>query len=311
MELRTQQPTRTVEQVCRRAVGRIGLALALAFCLSQGVALGLSLWLEGFAAASLENDWVSLGISVLPIYLLGLPLVFLLTRRLPAAYPTELHRVGVGGTAAFGAAVYALSYGAQLLTLGAMGLLSSLTGREYSNALEQMMTQTTPAVFLIVGLLAPLMEEVLFRFILLRRLLPYGRTFGVVASALLFSLFHGNFYQFGYAFAVGLALGYITVRTGSILHAAVMHICFNTYSNVMSLALERCPEAAGGLALVPLALAVAGVVVLVAKRKTIAYHLRLAPAAPGRTLFQLVKSPGMWLCFGVCVGMAVYLLFVL
>ncbi len=298
----------TVQCACRRAVGRIGLAVALSFCLSQGATLCLGLWLQGFAPAALQNDWVSLGVSVLPIYLLAIPLVWLMVGRLPAAYPLETRRLGFGTTLAFAAAVYALAYGAQVVTLGLLDGLGRLAGREFVNALDEVIGTSSAATFLVVGLLGPLMEEFLFRVVLLRRLLPYGRTFAVVTSALLFGLYHGNFFQMGYAFAIGLALGYITVRTGSVLHAACMHIFVNSYSNLMAFVLERYPAAGTVMALVPMGLALAGVVVLAAKHRTIAYHLRPAPLPPTKTLPLLLKSPAMWLCAMVCCGAAVYLL---
>ncbi len=311
MKTYSYDPALGVLKACRKAVGRIGLAMMLAFAVSQGVGLGLILWLEKIAPASLENSWVNLGTATLPIYLLGIPLVFLMIRRLPAAYPLEIHPVGVGGTAAFAVSVYGLFYAAQMATLAAVELLSRLTERNYSNALDELTSTTTAATFVIVGLLGPIMEELLFRGLILRRLLPYGRTFAIVTSALMFGLFHGNFFQMGYAFTIGLGLGYITVRTGSMVHAVVMHVCFNTYSSLLAFMLEKNPAAATAGSLVILAAAVVGWVVLFLKRKTIAYHMRPAPVEPERTLLQMLKSPGMWLYALICTAMAIYILIVL
>lgn len=297
-----------VVKSCRRALGRIGAALALAFVLSQGTALGLVLLLERAAPASLDNQWVSLAVGTLPIYLLGMPLAALVMRKMPAAYPMEIHRVGFGGTAAFVMVTYTLFYVSQTATLMGMEVLERLTSRDYANALNQLVEPTSAATFVVVGLLGPIMEELLFRGMILRRLLPYGRVFAIVVSAVTFALFHGNFFQMGYAFAVGLALAYITVRTGSMTYAVVMHIWFNTYSTFLGFMLEKNEMAATAGSAVILAAAVGGVIVLLRKRKTIAYHLRPAPVAAERTLAQAIKSPGMWIYALLCVGAGVYFL---
>ena len=71
--------------------------------------------------------------------------------------------------------------------------------------------------------------------------------------------------------------------------------------------LEDCPTAATVAGVVLMAASLAGVVVLVWKRKTIAYHLRPAPADQGRCLMQVVKSPGVWLFVLVCLGLSIWL----
>jgi len=294
---------------CRKALGRIGLALALAFALSQGAALGLVLLLDRAAPGSMDNQWVSIAVGTLPIYILGVPVAALVMRKMPAAYPLEIHRLGFGGTVAFVLGVYTLFYISQTATLAGMEVLERLTSRDYVNALDQLVEPTSPATFVVVGLLGPIMEEWLFRGLVLRRLLPYGRVFAVVVSAGMFSLFHGNFFQMGYAFAVGLALAYVTVRTGSMVYAVIMHVWFNTYSTFLAFMLEKSEIAAtAGAALIMLA-AAAGAVVLWHKRKTIAYHLRPTPIKPEKTLLQLIKSPGIWLFALLCVGAGIYFLF--
>ena len=84
----------------------------------------------------------------------------------------------------------------------------------------------TLSMFLYMGLAAPIVEELLFRGLILRGLEPYGKRFAIVASSLLFGLFHGNLVQSPYAFAVGLVLGY-TAMEYSITWAMVLHMLNN------------------------------------------------------------------------------------
>ena len=82
------------------------------------------------------------------------------------------------------------------------------------------------SMFLYAGLLAPIAEEILFRGLILRNLLPYGKKIAVFISALLFGLYHGNIVQTPFAFAVGLVLGYVAVEY-SIVWAMALHMFNN------------------------------------------------------------------------------------
>lgn len=82
-----------------------------------------------------------------------------------------------------------------------------------------------PLGLLVVGILAPVSEEMVFRGAILRRLLScYASPWLAIAvSAVLFGLVHGNVPQFVHATVVGLFLGWVYWRTGSILPGLVVH----------------------------------------------------------------------------------------
>lgn len=84
----------------------------------------------------------------------------------------------------------------------------------------------TFSMFLYMGLGAPIVEELVFRGLILRGLEPYGKRFAILVSAILFGLFHGNLVQSPYAFVVGLVLGY-TAMEYSVVWAMVLHMLNN------------------------------------------------------------------------------------
>ena len=75
---------------------------------------------------------------------------------------------------------------------------------------------TTVGMILYVAVFAPLLEEVLFRGLVLKNLLPYGKKFAIFISSLLFSLIHGSIIQMPFAFLTGLILGYAAAEYGLI-----------------------------------------------------------------------------------------------
>lgn len=85
-------------------------------------------------------------------------------------------------------------------------------------------------------LLAPVTEELLYRGFVLKALSTVSVRFGIIASALLFGMMHGNFGQFLLAVLAGLFLAKIDVRHNSLLPSMLVHIAINTCSVLLDLA---------------------------------------------------------------------------
>ena len=93
---------------------------------------------------------------------------------------------------------------------GLLNALLSPLGVDITASVEAATMQSSSVSMLLYGcLVAPLTEELLFRGLIQGMLRPYGKRFGIIASAFLFGMYHGNLVQTPYAFAVGLVLGYV------------------------------------------------------------------------------------------------------
>jgi uncharacterized protein len=92
-----------------------------------------------------------------------------------------------------------------------------------------------------VVIIAPVVEELIFRGVIMTGFMRnYKIGYAIFFSALMFALFHLNPWQFPAAFMLGLALGWIRFRTGSILaciagHAIHNGLVFITVSNYQAL----------------------------------------------------------------------------
>ena len=82
-------------------------------------------------------------------------------------------------------------------------------------------------------LLAPIVEELVFRKLFCDRLLPLGEGYAILLSSVIFGLVHGNFYQFFYAFFVGLVFSTIYVKTGRIRYTVIYHMIVNFLGGVV------------------------------------------------------------------------------
>ena len=78
-------------------------------------------------------------------------------------------------------------------------------------------------------ILAPLLEEMLFRGVILRAfLLQYRRRQAFLYSAAIFGLAHLNIYQFTIGFVIGLLLAWLYERTQSLWPCILLHAAYNS-----------------------------------------------------------------------------------
>lgn len=78
-----------------------------------------------------------------------------------------------------------------------------------------------------------ILEEFAFRGIVTGILKPFGEGFSIIACASLFALLHGNFEQIAFAFLVGLVLGFVRIRTGSLILCMAIH-AINNFVAIMA-----------------------------------------------------------------------------
>jgi len=116
-----------------------------------------------------------------------------------------------------------------------------------------------------VGIVAPVAEEFLMRGVILNRLLGYVRVLpAILIQAALFGILHMNLLQGLYAGVLGLLLGYVYVKYGSLLMTIIFHITLNTLSVLL-------PESFGAgvnplLIVIPAVLLTAGTFGLMMRR---------------------------------------------
>lgn len=101
--------------------------------------------------------------------------------------------------------------------------------------LESIMRE--PAGYMAIGMLGPVAEEVVFRGAVLRALLQAmpsrSHWVAIFISAVLFGAIHMNMAQFVHAMPIGLLLGWMYYRTGSVIPGVLFHWINNTVAYVV------------------------------------------------------------------------------
>lgn len=130
-----------------------------------------------------------------------------------------------------------------LFSLGTIIPLSFLyeqLGIEMDENTQQIITSMMkePWGYVAIGILAPLAEEVVFRGAILRTLLGImskkNHWVAIMISAAIFGVVHANLAQFINALLMGLLLGWMYYRTGSLVPGILLHWVNNTMAYVLT-----------------------------------------------------------------------------
>ncbi len=135
-----------------------------------------------------------------------------------------------------------LTLAAVTLLLGAVGVESPAIAHDLLYAIRDGSPTVRAGLIAAAVLIAPLIEEIVFRGIIqsgLRQAGVVARPWhAIVATAALFALIHGNvaYQAWPGLFVLALGLGYVYERTGSLWSSILIHAIFNALNIAMVLA---------------------------------------------------------------------------
>lgn len=253
----------------------IALALTVYILLTSALQIGLALISkELLLDVKLSSETYMFLLVSLPQYAVAFPVTYLIIRALPRSTAGGITLKPVN-LLSYAAVAFALMYVGNLLGTGLMAAYDAILGTQSINVAEALVTQTSPLYNLLsVAILAPIFEELLFRRFIMDRILPYGELNACIFSALTFALFHGNFFQFFYAFGIGLLFAYIYAKTRNVLYPMLLHAIINLMGGVVSVAVINSGSNVFAMAYgyAVLLLLAAGVVLLVRHRKDVKFQ---------------------------------------
>ncbi len=187
----------------------------------------------------MQKGWYQAAVSFLPIHAVAMPLSLLLFRLGTSEPPKKGHMSPLAwlGTLCI---CLALTYIGNFIGSAVNTVIGFLRGFPPQNNLADL-TSATPfwANLLFIGILAPILEEIFYRKLVLDRLRRFGDVPAILISAILFGLIHGNFGQFFYAAMMGMVFGFIYLKTGSLRYTVSLHMAINIWGAVLSTELLR------------------------------------------------------------------------
>lgn len=215
----------------------VGGCLLVYFLLQNVFVLGLRLF--GLYDAFYGNAAFQYAASALFVTAgcLGVPFFFMSCRRgslsyrrvLPFNAPADKERSLYTVLACF-----ALCLGANYVAVYFDAVLNGVgIGTAESEVAVSRGTADTLLNFLCAAVVAPLVEEFVFRGVIMQPLRRFGNGFAVVASALIFGLSHGGPSNILFAFLAGLAMGFAVIATQSLWVGIAVHFLNNFYAVAM------------------------------------------------------------------------------
>lgn len=257
----------------KKVFNRIGLAIFASMILVniiQVVFLGI---IGVVNQELLSAPWINYAAIAISFYLIGFPVFYLMIKKLPEEEKRESRTLGVFEVIKICFMSYSLVYIVNLLTNLLMMLIAVFKGSEVTNPLVNVIEGSNWIWSLIfAGILSPIIEEMMFRGVMLNKLRRYGDKVAIITTAILFGLFHANFSQFFYAVALGMIFAYVTLKTGTIKYSIILHIVVNMMGGVILPAVIGDGSnlvAVGCVGLVLLAIVIVGLVLLIKNRKNI------------------------------------------
>ncbi|WP_276956671.1 CPBP family intramembrane glutamic endopeptidase [Methanobrevibacter woesei] len=122
-----------------------------------------------------------------------------------------------------------------LIRLTITEILGNLIQSEIANPIvETIDSSSIYTNLLLMVIMAPIFEEIIFRKLLIDRTIKYGKGVSILLSALIFGLFHGNLNQFFYAFLIGGFFAYVYIKTGKIIYTILLHLTVNFFGSIIS-----------------------------------------------------------------------------
>lgn len=182
------------------------------------------------------ESWANFLQIIIPTYCIAFPVLCLLVCKMPKVQ-IEKKKMGfwkivltvIIGSGICGVGMVIGTVVGELITLP-FGVSAS-----DNNSLGNLMIMSDPFWrILTVGILAPIFEELIFRKLLIDRVIKYGEFCAIMMSGIMFGLFHGNFAQFFFATGLGMLFAFVYARTGKIWYTILLHMVVNMTTSVIT-----------------------------------------------------------------------------
>lgn len=257
----------------KKVFNRIGLAIFVSMILVNIIQVVFFGIIGVVNQELLSAPWINYAGIAISFYLIGFPVFYLMIKNLPEEEKRESKTLGVFEVIKICFMSYSIVYIVNFLTNILMMLIAVIKGSEVTNPLVNMLEGSNWIWSLIfAGILSPIIEEMMFRGVMLNKLRRYGDKVAIITTAILFGLFHANFSQFFYAVALGIVFAYVTLKTGTIKYSIILHIIVNMMGSVILPAVIGDGSnivAVGCVGLALLAIVIVGLVLLIKNRKNI------------------------------------------
>lgn len=282
----------------KRTINLIGVILFLFMIISQFIQLPIVKLLNLIDTSIASKPWYSFVLTIVCLYLIAFPIFLFLMKKIPAKVTSGTKKYSAKEILTLFLISYALATIFNAFSNLINYLISLVKGSDVINPLNYVINNSGFIYIVILTcIVAPIMEEIIFRKILLDRLNRLGSGVAIVVSSYAFALFHGNLSQFFYAFVLGMIFAHITLKSGTIKYSMILHLLINFTGAILSkLVLEFGETVTTVMGFVIFAMIISGIILFIKNRKKMFSKFEDIPNsmsslraifAPGMLLFML------------------------
>ena len=245
VDLETPEERYLKRQRLTKLFSRVFLALFIYTLLSEFLASAIYFTAAAFMPeeqylAFSKNNVIAILISAVVQYLVAFPVFLLIVAG------TDKAKERKKSPLAFKDIALAICIGQAMMLLGSMvssfisTRIQMITGAQPENRVDTLVNEVpTYLIFIVVVILAPIFEELIFRKLMIDRLSIYGDKMAIIFTAVAFGLIHANFYQLFYATLLGFVLGYVYTKTGQVKYTIIIHSAINFLGSIVSIFVEK------------------------------------------------------------------------
>lgn len=247
----------------------------------------------------LQNSDITLSASMIPMYLVGLPIMILLIKKM-GHQEIEKKSMATNDLLKCMLVAYALIIIGNLFGLGVTAVIAIIKGQPVINPIVDIVSNGNIWITSIYTVIcAPIFEEIIFRKLLIERTVKYGEKMAVIFSGITFALFHGNLNQFVYAFVLGVFLAFIYLKTGQLKYCIIIHMFINFMGSFLPIIVTTHFDASAmpGMivnfvySIIIYAMVISGIVLVIKSRKK--FILNAGEIEKGKCFNTMFVNAGM------------------
>ena len=218
----------------RKVFSRLGFALTFSILSVNVVQLIVAGFMSAVDPNLLMTDWANFFLIAVSFYLIGFPLAYCMMKKIPVAVSQEKKRLTLWQLVEYGLISYAVMILLNFLTTFLLSFIELFKTESIVNPVQQVILTGSPwLILLCIVVLSPIIEELLFRKILLDRVRIYGDKVAIIFTAIAFGFYHGNLSQLFYAVGLGIILAYIVLKTNQLKYSIGIHMFVNAMGSLI------------------------------------------------------------------------------
>ncbi len=288
----------------KKLISHAGFALFILSLVVLGVQTLLDILARSTVPQIVDTNWYIWALTAISVVGIGFPVYYLLMRGIPDSPKGEVVKLRPTRFIMIFFISYMAMYFTNLLSTVLTVLISLIKGEELVNPVaDAILGGNFFITLLYAAIIAPIIEELIFRKLLLDKVRRFGEIPAILITGIAFGLFHMNLSQFFYAAVLGFIFAYVVLKTNTIKYSILLHMMINFMSSIMAPVLTNSKFIFIGLIFLWIIIAITlGVVFLILNFRKI----KLEKYQPVMKTSFFFLNPGMILYFLSCFIIIIY-----